>query len=481
MTQQVTNAPERNDEAQPPISQPLSLQHTPFSFTGIIILLVLIGILLLSSASLLIPNLVQAITHPGQQLAKSTQTAQSTYTPLLSSTPTDQDATPTAIPPIISQNNTAGPPLQLPTGRAIIYEQQNNIYLVLGTGGGSPQVITTPGYIYNQAVRPVLTPSGQLLYSGDGIYVTDIYGNTPEKIASLAPNLVITSMTLSSDGSTVAWSTEPANGDGVIDIYAGPLIAPVKVFEQSSTTCPCFRVFAFMNDPAKQSNSTLLLTDGQQSHEAIQFGLWTLDLTNPLVATPQLLLDGNTPQGPLALAPYGNVLLYSSYEGQVPLPTDNSVPDDLAVLKYANSLKVTTLNGHSLAMDISQTLLPEQHELNNSAAYHWVTTPVFTVDGHTIIYVEFSTQSQPPYDRTSALFTAKISGSGKQLRISNAQLLATSNAGLLELGAWFNNHILTIFADGSLYAMDIQSGAVATIAQTGAYARLIAVVGVGRI
>ena len=115
-------------------------------------------------------------------------------------------------------------------------------------------------------------------------------------------------MALSSDGSMVAWSTEPASGDGVIDIYAGPLTAPARVFEQSSTTCPCFRVFAFMNDPAKHSNSTLLLTDDQQSHEAIQFGLWTLDLTAPLSATPRPLLDGNSPQGPLALSPYGNVL-----------------------------------------------------------------------------------------------------------------------------------------------------------------------------
>jgi hypothetical protein len=67
------------------------------------------------------------------------------------------------------------------------------------------------------------------------------------------------------------------------------------------------------------------------------------------------------------------------------------------------------------------------------------------------------------------------------LRVSQAQLLATSNVRLLELGAWFDNHILTVYGDGSLYAIDIQSGAVATIVQTGAYARIIAVVGVGRI
>jgi len=70
-----------------------------------------------------------------------------------------------------------------------------------------------------------------------------------------------------------------------------------------------------------------------------------------------------------------------------------------------------------------------------------------------------------------------MSGSGKHLRVSNPQLMATSNANLLELGPWFNNHILTFYGDGSLYAMDIQTGAVATIVQTGVYARIIAVRG----
>jgi hypothetical protein len=67
------------------------------------------------------------------------------------------------------------------------------------------------------------------------------------------------------------------------------------------------------------------------------------------------------------------------------------------------------------------------------------------------------------------------------LRVGSAQLMATSNVKLLELGAWLSNHILTFYGDGKLYAVDIQSGAVATIAQTGAYARVIAVVGVGGI
>src|SRR5436305_1304609 len=119
--------------------------------------------------------------------------------------------------------------------------------MISSTGSGTPQALYTPGYIYNRAVRPILTPSGQLLYSGDGIYLMDIFSGTPEKIAALAANQVVTSLVLSSDGTTIAWSTEPASGDGVIDLYAGPLATPGKVFEQSSSNCPCFRIFTFMN------------------------------------------------------------------------------------------------------------------------------------------------------------------------------------------------------------------------------------------
>ena len=122
-------------------------------------------------------------------------------------------------------------------------------------------------------MRPLLTSSGQLLYTGDGIWLTDIFGGTPQQIATLDPNKVITSMALSSDGTTIAWTTEPISGKGNIDIYAGPLTAPVKVFEQSSIDCPCFRIFAFMNGSAKQGDTRLLLTDDQLSQESIQSGL----------------------------------------------------------------------------------------------------------------------------------------------------------------------------------------------------------------
>ena len=447
---------------------------------SIVLLLTLMSFLILSSSFLLIMSAVQGVKQPLDQVATSTSQqlgtqVKQTLTPTAT---TAQSLTPTATPPIFAPNNTVLQPLQLPSDRYVIYEQQHNIYLVSSVNA-TPQAITTPGYVYNQAVRPLLTPSGQLLYSGDGIWLTDVFGGTALQIAKLPANQVITSLAVSSDGTTIAWSTEPASGNGVIDIFAGPLASPTKVFEQPSTNCPCFRIFSFMNGNGKQGDTTLLLTDGQQSHEAIQFGLWTFDLTNPLTAAPQEILGGDTQQGPLALLPFGNILLYSSYEGEVPIPTDSSVPNDLAVVKYPDSLDLTTLDGHPLGADGSQVVLAEQHQLANSADYHWITTPVFTPDRHTLIYVEFSSQAQPPFDRTSAVFEVHLSGSGKNLRASKPQLLVTSSATLLELGPWFNAHILTFFADNALYALDVQGGAVTTIVQTGAYARMIAVVGVG--
>lgn len=413
-----------------------------------------------------------------------TPAAQQTLARSLTGTSTQANspgATSTATPPIFAPGNTSTTALQLPVGHFIIYEQQNYLYMISTAPGATPQLISTPGYVYNQAVPPILTPSGQLLYSGDGIWLADIFSGTANQLASLDAKQVVTSMALSNDGTTVAWTTEPANGSGMDDIYAGPLNSPTKVFEQASAHCPCFRIFSFMNGPGAQDNTTLLLTDGQQSLEAIQFGLWSFDITKPLLAAPQSLLDGDSQQGPLLLAPYGNTLLYSTYEAQVPVPTDESVPDDLATLNYANSLSVAALQGHPLALGKPQEILQKQHELNNRAAYHWVTTPTFTPDGQTLLYVEFSSLAQAPYDRSSAVFSAHISGSGNHLSVGKPQLLATSTAKLLELGVWLNSHMLTLYADNAIYVLDISTGAVATVVQTEAYARVIAVVGQGGI
>jgi len=310
--------------------------------------------------------------------------------------------------------------------------------------------------------------------------LTDIFDGTTTNIANLVQDQIITSMALSTDGTTVAWSTEPIDGNGNIDIYAGSLTAPKLVYEESAGDCPCFRVFSFMNGKSGQSDKTLLLTDDQGSHEAVQYGLWSLDLTTPS-AIPQLLLTEEPLQGPLALAPYGNTLLYSSNEGVVPDPTDGSVPVAIAPLSFANSLDVATLAGQPLTLSTAQLILPEQHNLSNAANYHWVTTPMFVPDEHMLVYVEFSSDTHAPYDRHSALYTVQVTGVGKQLHVGKPHLLATSTSLLIELGVWLNDHMITFYADGTLYGLDITSGAVATIVQTGTYARIVAVVGTGQI
>ena len=126
----------------------------------------------------------------------------------------------------------------------MIYEQQNGLYAV-STGSNVAEQIPTTGFVYDEAVTPILTPNGQILYAGNGIWITDIFGGTPTKIADLAPGQLITSMALSSDGKMIAWSTESVDGTGLIDIHAGPLASPSVVFEQSALNCPCFRIFSF--------------------------------------------------------------------------------------------------------------------------------------------------------------------------------------------------------------------------------------------
>lgn len=478
MAQNVGDPPEE-DQSPSLVSHPLPGPHTRFSKAGIVSLLVMVGVLLLSFTGLLILNVSQGATQSSTPISSKTLTQQPAHVGTPTSTVAlDQDETPA--PPLYTPNNATAPRLQMPVGHYVLYEQQKNLYLVPATGG-IPQLLTTPGYVYNQAVPPILTPSGQLLYSGDGLWLMDIFGGTATQIASLAPGQVVTSMALSSAGTMVAWSTAPIDSKGVIDLYAGPLTAPTVVYEQSAANCPCFRIFSFMNGPGKQGNTTLLLTDDRGSLQAIEHGLWALDITAPPPATPQPVLDEDPQQGPLALAPYGNTLLYSTNEGIIPLPTDASVPPEFASLTYANSLNLATMNGQPMALNNPQVLLPEQHTPNNSAVYHWVTTPVFSVDGQMLIYVEFTSDANAPYDRHSAIYTAQISRSGTHLSVGKPTLLATSTSLLLELGPWLNNHILTFFSDGTLFALDVQTCEAAVILQTDSYARIIAVVGTGRV
>lgn len=394
-----------------------------------------------------------------------------------------QSRNPSASSPLLAPGASTAPKLQLASQQYIVYEQANGLYIT-STLDGDPQQISTPGYGYNRAIPPIVTPTGQLLYSGDGLWLTELFNGTPKQIATLPPGQVITSLALSSDGSTVAWSTEPIDGIGNATIYAGPLEESSMIYTHDATDCPCYRVFSFLHQGASQdatSDTVLLLTDDRGDHHSVQYGLWTLNLVDVPLDTPQSLLNGDAPQGPLALSPDGKTLLYSSYQGVVPTPNDGSVPSDIEGLNYANSISVAnigvkgSLAETTVTMGAPQEIVAAQHDLSNGANYHWITTPLFSADGHTLVYVEFSNDSQPPFTRHSALYTVRLSNSSSHLTIQKPQLLATANVPYIELGTWLSSSILTFYADQTLYALDITNGAIAPLVQSKTYARAIAV------
>jgi len=438
-------------------------QRRYHSKKGILVLLLLVGMLLLLFTGQLTWNISQTITHKASTRPRLTVSVNVDSGPLL--------------PP----GKSSAPQLTLPAGNYVVYEQQKNISLVAASGGIATP-LTTPGYSYNRAVPARILPSGQLLYSGNGLWLADIFDGTAQQIATLPAGQVITSMALSADGTTTAWSTEPANGIGNTVLYAGPLKKSVPIYQHDATDCPCYRVFSFLHSSGAKANSTLLLTDDRGDHHAVQYGLWSLDLTETPLANPHMLLAGDTLQGPLALSPSGNTLLYSTSLGIVPTTDDGSVPIDIASLDYANSLSMagisvsTTGVAPALVKNGFHVVLPEQRDLSNSAAYHWVTTPTFSQDGRTLIYVEFSSDAQTPFDRHSAVYMVQTSATGAQLKVGKPQLLATSTDLFVELGAWVNNTTLTFYSDGTLYALDITNGAVAPIIATKNYAQVIAVV-----
>jgi hypothetical protein len=461
-----------------PVAAHAQRGQTQFSKMGLVTFFILIGLALLLFTGQIATGLVQA-------------NAAVASTPLASATPVSQKATPASkeatatatqeasVPFFLPPNNSVPPNLQLAAGHYVLYQGMTHLFLVSTTDDVS-QAIYTPGYTYNQAVRPILLADGHLLYSGlQGLWITDVFDPHPEQLVQFPADTTLTSLSLSQDGQTLAWSTEPTDGNGQTDIYAGPLGKPQLVFQQSSLNCPCFRIFSFMNGSGSNADTTLLLTDDRGSNEAVMYGLWSLDLSSS-TATPQLIMAEDPQQGPLTLAPYSNRLLYSTYEGAVPVPTDNSVPADVAALSYADSLSITTLSGSPLAQNTAQVILPEQHDLANTAQYHWVTTPTFSPDGGTLAYVEFSSDTQAPYDRYSAVYTVQVSGSGNQVQASKPVLLAISTAHLLELGPWLNSHVITLYGDGSIYALDVQSGALTTLATPGGYQRVLGVIGTGQ-
>jgi WD40 repeat protein len=471
--------------------RPTHTVHTRLSGIGVVALLVLIGLslLLFSSQILLNLNQVWTDTAPVSALARQVQASPSAQhssspTPVQGVQPTPTLVpTPTAVTPFFTPNNalTPVPALQLPANHYVLYQNATHIYLV-STTDGTTTSLYTPSYAYNQALPPVLTPTGQLIYSGSaGIWLTDIFDQQPVQIAQITPDMAITSLALSQDGTMLAWSTAPLDGNGQISLYAGSLTTPQLVWQHSALDCPCFRIFSFLNGTTSAADTTLLLTDDLGSSEAVQYGLWSLDISTS-GSQPQIIMDENPQpqQGPLAIAPYSNVLLYSPNEQVVPVPTDNSIPADVAALSYPNSLSMASLNGVPLTVGTPQEALAGQSQKANNALNRWVTTPTFSPDGQTLAYIEFSSDSQAPYDRHSALYTIQVSGSAANLQVSHPQLVASSTSRLLELGPWLNSHVVTLYGDSALYALDVQSGALTIVSRTGGYARILAVVGTGQ-
>jgi hypothetical protein len=358
-------------------------------------------------------------------------------------------------------------PLRLPSAATVLYEQPHGIFL-LSTANAVSHVLETPGYIYNRAVPPILTSTHELIYSGNGIWITNLPSGHPRRLAALPVGQVITSLALSFDGKTLAWSSAPKVGIGSVVIYAGPLDAPtsiVQVYQHAAGQCPCFRVFSFLHASA----SALLLTNDQGDHRLVQYGLWLFDLTQGLAALPQPLLSSDVQQGPLVLSPQADTLLYTSYEGFVPMP-DSGVPTDITSLNYANSLIVASMNRTLHSLGGQHVLLPEQQALSGPAAYRWVATPQFAPDKRTLAYVEFASGDRLPFARHYAVYSVSLDGK------DSPQLLATASAQYVELGPWLTAHILTFYADNALYALDVQHATLTTLARTGTYARIIALV-----
>ncbi len=369
-----------------------------------------------------------------------------------------------------------------PLPRSVIYEQANQLWII-SSWSGIPQKLSTPGYIYSPAVSPLVTPSGQLLYSGDGVWLTNPFSGHPRRIASLPAGQVITSLVLSQDGSQLAWTSVPVYGKGTINLYAGPLQATVLVHQQPANLCPCFRVFSFWHDSASSADKTLLLTDDHGDHGSVQDGLWIFNLNEGVVAQPRRLLTSDPPQGPLAVTSDDRHLLYANWEDYTPLPEDNTLGNDVRMLSYANDLNIATVNAQVPELASSQVIVPGQPlpepEDATTFSYHWIITPQFSLDGRTLAYLEFTGSLYAPFTRDTKIYAVDIDNSGAQVALGSPKLIGIGQAGYAELGDWLNEHQITLYTNNGIYALDTQYKKLIKIVQTNEYAQIIATVSRG--
>lgn len=373
--------------------------------------------------------------------------------------------------PLSGPPGTAAPP-RLSTDVGVVYNDDDGIYLLTADAVG-PEKLNTPDY--SSLVSPHVTSNGHLLYVGEkGLYLIDLSRRDSARtlqIASINSQAqIIASTAISLDGQTVFWSVEPHNGKGAITLYTATLTntgvsAPTVLSTQPAGACPCYMLFG-VGPTGTDGAPSLLLTDDLGTPAGQGTGLWSLDLASKQVGPA--LLDDNQGQAPLALSADYSHLAYAPATGQVPEPTDSSVPNPVANQPYGNSIAVSAWGSSNLGNQV--TLVPQQTTVSTFSSYHWITTPFFSPDGHTLAYIQFSADDQGPYDRHNTLYIADTAG------INTPVVVANFNTLLVELGGWLDSHTLILYSDNGIYALDINTSAISLLASTFIYSHIIGLV-----
>jgi hypothetical protein len=430
----------------------------------IILAAILLAVILAGSAGAALTGL-RAQGQPSYQSAVGTPVYLPTPTPTASASASGTVLLPPS--PIIGPPGTGTPP-RLPDTIGVIYADNGGVYL-LRSSDAAPEKLSTPGY--SALIEPILTNDGHLLYAGDGLYLLNLLqtdATPPLQIASIdKQHEVIASMAMSADGKEVFWSVEPHNGSGAISLYEAALTstgaaAPTLIYTQPTNTCPCYMIFGLAESGSKGA-STLLLTDNLGTPADQGTGLWAFDRNQQLVGSELLAEDQG--QAPLALSADHTLLAYAPTTGEVPEPTDSSVPAQIGSQPYGNSIAVISANAS--ASSKSAILVPAQTNVRNFSSYHWITTPVFSSDNRSIAYIQFSSDDTGPYDRHSALYVAPTNGK------SAPKVVANFSARLVELGSWLDSHTLLLYADRGIYAIDTQTAAISLLAVVPSYSRIV--------